>query len=139
MNLSSNNDRQVGRRVDRLESRAKVTGTADYTHNVALKRMLHAKIVRSTQAHANIVSIDTSAAAALPGVHMVITAKDVLRIIPDPHYGPAFHDQPILAIEKYATLENLWRWYLPRTCMSLKRPWTLSSWSTKRCPQCLMR
>ncbi|WP_054076053.1 xanthine dehydrogenase family protein molybdopterin-binding subunit [Comamonas testosteroni] len=100
MNLSSNNDRQVGRRVDRLESRAKVTGTADYTHNVALKRMLHAKIVRSTQAHANIVSIDTSAAAALPGVHMVITAKDVLRIIPDPHYGPAFHDQPILAIEK---------------------------------------
>jgi CO/xanthine dehydrogenase Mo-binding subunit len=91
---------QVGRSLDRLESRAKVTGTADYTHNVTLPRMLHAKIVRSTEAHARIVSIDTSAAAAVPGVFRVVTAQDVLTVIPDPHYGPAFHDQPILAIDK---------------------------------------
>jgi CO/xanthine dehydrogenase Mo-binding subunit len=95
-----NPKRQVGRSVARLESRAKVTGAADYTHNVVLPRMLHAKVVRSTQAHARIVSIDTTAAAAAPGVFKVITAKDILKVIPDPHYGPAFHDQPILAIEK---------------------------------------
>lgn len=92
--------RQVGRRVDRLESRAKVTGSADYTHNVSLPRMLHAKVVRSTHAHARIRSIDTTSAAAYPGVFKVVTARDVLQVIPDPHYGPAFHDQPILAIEK---------------------------------------
>ncbi len=92
--------RQVGRRMDRLESVAKVTGTADYTHNLELPRMLHAKVVRSPHAHARIVSIDTRAAAAMPGVFQVVTAQDVIKVIPDPHYGPAFHDQPILAIEK---------------------------------------
>ena len=100
MNEMNTPERQVGRRVDRLESRAKVTGTADYTHNVTLPRMLHAKVVRSTHAHARILAIDTAAAAAMPGVFKVVTAKDVLKVIPDPHYGPAFHDQPILAIEK---------------------------------------
>ena len=100
MNDTSTAPRQVGRRLDRLESRAKVTGTADYTHNVVLPRMLHAKVVRSTHAHARILSIDTAAAAAMPGVFKVVTARDVLALIPDPHYGPAFHDQPILAIEK---------------------------------------
>ncbi|MBL0918574.1 MAG: xanthine dehydrogenase family protein molybdopterin-binding subunit [Hydrogenophaga sp.] len=91
---------QVGRRVDRLESIAKVTGAADYTHNLELPRMLHAKLVRSPHAHARILGIDTREAAAMPGVAMVVTAREVMRLIPDPHYGPAFHDQPILAIDK---------------------------------------
>jgi CO/xanthine dehydrogenase Mo-binding subunit len=91
---------QVGRRLDRLESVAKVTGTADYTHNLELPRMLHAKVVRSPHAHARILGIDTRDAAAMPGVVHVVTAREVMRVIPDPHYGPAFHDQPILAIDK---------------------------------------
>lgn len=91
---------QVGRRMDRLESVAKVTGAADYTHNLELPRMLHAKVVRSPHAHARILGIDTREAAAMPGVVHVVTAREVMRVIPDPHYGPAFHDQPILAIEK---------------------------------------
>jgi len=33
-------------------------------------------------------------------VHRVITGVDIRTVIPDPHYGPAFHDQPILAFEK---------------------------------------
>ncbi len=100
MNVTNNSQPQVGRRIDRLESRSKVTGTADYTHNVELPRMLHAKVVRSAHAHARILSIDTAGAAAHPGVFKVVTARDVMKVIPDPHYGPAFHDQPILAIEK---------------------------------------
>ena len=91
---------QIGRRLDRLESVAKVTGAADYTHNLELPRMLHAKVVRSPHAHARILGIDTREAAAMPGVVHVVTAREVMRLIPDPHYGPAFHDQPILAIEK---------------------------------------
>ena len=91
---------QVGRSLPRLEAREKVTGRAEYTHLMRLPGMLYAKIYRSTVAHGRIKSIDVSAAKAVPGVHRVITAEDVLKVIPEPYYGPAFHDQPILAIDK---------------------------------------
>lgn len=98
--LESISEPQVGRRINRLESRDKVTGIADYTHNLTLPQMLHAKIVRSREAHALIKAIHTDAAAAVLGVYAVITSKEILKLIPNPYYGPAFHDQPILAIEK---------------------------------------
>jgi CO/xanthine dehydrogenase Mo-binding subunit len=91
---------QVGRSLPRLEARDKVTGRAEYTHTMRLPGMLHAKIFRSTVAHGRIRSIDTSAAKNVPGVHRVITSEDVRKVIPAPYYGPAFHDQPILAIDK---------------------------------------
>jgi CO/xanthine dehydrogenase Mo-binding subunit len=91
---------QIGRSVPRLESRAKVTGRAEYTHTMRLSGMLHAKIFRSTVAHGRILSIDTRAAKKIPGVLHVVTIDDVLKVLPDPYYGPAFHDQPILAHEK---------------------------------------
>jgi len=92
--------KRIGTSRPRLEARSKVTGRAEYIHNLALPGMLHAKILRSTVAHGRILSIDTDAARELEGVHSVITSEDVLRVIPDPYYGPAFHDQPILAIGK---------------------------------------
>src|SRR5208282_865182 len=91
---------QIGRSVPRLEGREKVTGRAEYTHLMRLPGMLHGKIFRSTVAHGRIKSIDTSAAKKMPGVFRVITSDDVRKVIPDPYYGPAFHDQPILAIDK---------------------------------------
>src|SRR6476660_3382330 len=91
---------QIGRSLPRLEGREKVTGRAEYTHTMRLPGMLHGKILRSTVAHGRIKSIDTSAAAKVPGVHGVFTADDILKVIPDPYYGPAFRDQPILAIDK---------------------------------------
>ena len=91
---------QVGRSLPRIEARAKVTGRAEYTHPMRLPGMLHAKIFRSTVAHGRIISIDASAAQKMPGVHRVVTSEDVRRVIPEPYYGPAFHDQPILAIDK---------------------------------------
>ena len=91
---------QVGRSVPRLEAREKVTGRAEYTHTMHIPGMLHAKIFRSTVAHGRIKNIDTSAAKKAPGVLHVVTIKDVQKVIPDPYYGPAFHDQPILAHEK---------------------------------------
>jgi CO/xanthine dehydrogenase Mo-binding subunit len=91
---------QVGRSVPRLEGRAKVTGRAEYTHPMRLPGMLHAKIFRSTVAHGRIVSVDTSAAKQVLGVLHVVTIDDVLKVLPDPYYGPAFHDQPVLAHEK---------------------------------------
>ena len=91
---------QVGRSVPRLESRDKVTGRAEYVHTMRLPGMLVAKLFRSTVAHGRIKSIDTSAAKQVPGVLHVVTIDDVMKVIPDPYYGPAFHDQPILAHQK---------------------------------------
>src|ERR1700730_6003219 len=91
---------QVGRSIARIEGRAKVTGRAQYLHNLRLPGMLHGKIFRSTVAHGRIGRIETSAAKELAGVHRVITIADILELIANPYYGPAFHDQPILAHEK---------------------------------------
>src|ERR1043166_1114167 len=91
---------QVGRSLPRLEARAKVTGRAEYVHGMQLPGMLTGKIFRSTVAHGRIKAIDVSAAKQVPGVYRVVTADDVREVIPDPYYGPAFHDQPILPIDR---------------------------------------
>jgi CO/xanthine dehydrogenase Mo-binding subunit len=91
---------QVGRSVGRLEGAAKVTGRAEYVHNLRLPGMLYGKIVRSTVAHGRIRSIDTEAARTVEGVHRVVTIDDIRSVVPVPFYGPAFHDQPILAVDK---------------------------------------
>ncbi|MGC2590299.1 MAG: xanthine dehydrogenase family protein molybdopterin-binding subunit, partial [Xanthobacteraceae bacterium] len=90
---------QVGRDIPRLEVRAKVTGCAEYTHNLRLPGMLYGKVFRATVPHGRIRSIDTQAARELPGVYRVITGEDIRKLIPEPYYGPAFHDQPILALD----------------------------------------
>jgi len=91
---------QIGRSIPRLEARAKVTGRAEYAHNLHLPGMLYGKVFRSTVAHGRIRHIDTSAAASLAGVARVVTGEDIRALIPSPYYGPAFHDQPILALDK---------------------------------------
>lgn len=91
---------QIGRSLPRLEARAKVTGATEYTHTMRLPGMLYAKIFRSTVPHGRIKSIDVSAARAVPGVFAVYTGEDIRTAIPDPYYGPAFHDQPVLALGK---------------------------------------
>ena len=91
---------QVGRSIPRLEVHAKVTGRADYTHHLRLPGMLYGKVFRSTVPHGRILSVDTQAARELPGVHRVLTIEDIKQLIPEPYYGPAFHDQPILALDK---------------------------------------
>ena len=62
--------------------------------------MLHAKIVRSTVPHGLIERIDFGAALEVPGVRMVVTAAEVKTVTAVDYYGPAFHDQPVLAIDK---------------------------------------
>jgi CO/xanthine dehydrogenase Mo-binding subunit len=91
---------QVGQSILRLESRDKVTGRAEYTANLNLPGMLHGKIFRSTVAHGRIRAIDMRRASQQPGVHSVVVGSDIRKLIPDPYYGPAFHDQPILALDK---------------------------------------
>ena len=66
----------VGTRPIRPDGVPKVTGRAMYGADYRLPGMLVGRILRSPHAHARIRSIDTSKAAALPGVKAVITAKD---------------------------------------------------------------
>lgn len=67
----------VGKRIPRIDALQKVTGRGQYTGDIKLPGMLHAKMLWSPVAHARIAHIDTTRAEALPGVHCVLTYKDV--------------------------------------------------------------
>lgn len=67
----------IGARMRKVDGAGKVTGATVYTDDIVLPGMLHAKILRSPHPHARIVSIDTSAAEAMPGVHAVVTGREM--------------------------------------------------------------
>ena len=66
----------VGTRPIRHDGLEKVTGKARFAADLILPGMLHGHVLRSPHAHARIVSIDTSAAAAMPGVKSIVTSDD---------------------------------------------------------------
>jgi CO/xanthine dehydrogenase Mo-binding subunit len=83
----------VGQRVTRPDCRTHVLGETRYIDDISLPGMLYARIKRAGIASARIKRIDTSAAAAMPGVAAVLTGRD----IPVNSFGPSFQDQPVLA------------------------------------------
>ncbi|GHJ41714.1 xanthine dehydrogenase family protein molybdopterin-binding subunit [Streptomyces sp. TS71-3] len=70
----------IGSPVERLDAVEKVTGRAVYAGDSRLPRMLYGAVVRSPHAAARIVSVDTSRAERLPGVHAVITGGDTAAV-----------------------------------------------------------
>ena len=91
----------VGQSVYRKDAHPKVLGKALHVGNIEMPGMLHVAVLRSPYAHARITRIDKSKAEALPGVAVVLTGAEIARMPGiDPHFGPAFRDQPILAVEK---------------------------------------
>jgi 4-hydroxybenzoyl-CoA reductase alpha subunit len=66
----------VGKARRRVDARAKVTGQTRFADDLAFPRMLFAKLLRSRLPHARIVRMDTAAAAAAPGVALVLTGAD---------------------------------------------------------------
>ena len=70
----------VGRSVRKVDGVKLVTGGAAFTDDVNIPGLLCGKILPSPHAHARIRRIDTSKAKALPGVHAVLTYKDVPRV-----------------------------------------------------------
>ncbi|NNF78942.1 MAG: xanthine dehydrogenase family protein molybdopterin-binding subunit, partial [Rhizobiales bacterium] len=73
----------IGTRPERPDGVDKVTGRARFGADMIMPGMLIGKVLRSPHAHANIKSIDTSAAEALPGVKAVITAADFTADVPE--------------------------------------------------------
>ena len=91
----------VGQSVYRKDAHPKVTGRALHVGNIEMPGMLQVAVLRSPYPHARILRIDKSKAEALAGVGAVLTGADIANMPGvDPHFGPAFRDQPILAVEK---------------------------------------
>ena len=86
----------IGLKQSFVDAREKVTGSARYLDDLEFPGLLTGKILRSPYPHARILSIDTSAAEALPGVKAVITAKDC----PQNKFGMEIADVDMLAVEK---------------------------------------
>ena len=77
--LSNQEYNVVGTRPVRPDGADKVTGKAHYSADISLPGLLYGKVLRSPHAHARIKAIDTSRAAAYPGVRAVITAADLQK------------------------------------------------------------
>lgn len=86
-------------KVVRVDGWDKVTGNAEYTLDVSVQGMAHARALRSPHAHARILHIDAAEAEAMPGVLAVVTGKDAAPY-GHPVYGLGIADQPILTAEK---------------------------------------
>ena len=87
----------LGARGRKADSIKKATGEAIYADDIALPRMAHGKFLRSPHAHARILSIDTTAAQALPGVFAVLVGAE----LPTPYCViPWTPDETALAVGK---------------------------------------
>jgi len=95
----------VGTSVGAPAATGVVTGTVEFTMDTAMEGMLHIKVLHSPHAHARIVSIDKSAALAVPGVHRVYTWEDV----PRKRYSTAIHTDHLVDPDDTYMLDNVVR------------------------------
>lgn len=82
----------IGDSVQRIDAVDKASGRTKYTADRITQGCMYAKLVVSTEAHANIESIDISKAMTIPGVSTVLTGKDCPELT-----GSQIEDMPILA------------------------------------------
>ena len=88
----------VGNNVERVGIRAKVSGAVKYIADLKFPGQIYAKALRSPYAHAKLLRIDASKAAAFPGVHAVVTREDLADV--NPCFGTGVEDQPVVMIDK---------------------------------------
>src|SRR5689334_64228 len=96
----------VGTRPIRPDGVPKVTGRAMYGADFATAGTLYGKVIRSPHAHARIRSIDTSKAAALPGVKAIVTGVD-------------FPDQKFEYVGPERVAQNFW--HITRNIMAREK------------------
>jgi CO/xanthine dehydrogenase Mo-binding subunit len=87
---------RVGESIRRVDAIPKVAGEFAYASDLFAAGMLFGHTLRSPHAAARIKRIDTAEARGMPGVHAVLTHKDVPG---EKRYGLEFADQPVLAME----------------------------------------
>ncbi len=86
----------VGKSINRIDASDKVTGRVKFNSDVIIPGILHAKMVISQQAHANIKNIDISQAVNAPGVQAIITGEYAQGVLT----GTFVEDRPPLAVGK---------------------------------------
>jgi CO/xanthine dehydrogenase Mo-binding subunit/CO/xanthine dehydrogenase FAD-binding subunit len=79
----------IGRRVRSLDWDERTSGRSRYSADLRLDGLLVGRILRSPHPFARILSIDTSLAVSMPGVHAVITARDFPSDVRYQHEGAA--------------------------------------------------
>ena len=89
-------EQKIGVSPHRVGGFERVTGAQEYLADIPFEDVLHTRLVTVPCGRARIVSIDTSAAQAVPGVELVLTAADLPQ--PVPRYGPQYQDRPVLAV-----------------------------------------
>jgi len=82
-----------------------VKGAARYTFDTEIEGLLHIKLVRSPHPHAKIMSIDKTAALAVPGVHAVLTSDDA----PDRLFSTGRHEKAWMDPEDTRVLDTIAR------------------------------
>jgi CO/xanthine dehydrogenase Mo-binding subunit len=92
------NATRVGAPINRFGGSARVTGRQEYVADIHLADEFHVQLVTLPVARARIGAIDSTAALAVPGVRLVMTAADLPR--PMPRFGPQFEDRPVLAVDE---------------------------------------
>ncbi len=92
----------VGQPERKVDGRKLVMGKPVFTNDYDRPGMLYGAVLTSPHAHANIKRIDTSKALALPGVHCVLTYKDVPRV----KYTSAGQSYPQLTPYDQVSLDN---------------------------------
>jgi CO/xanthine dehydrogenase Mo-binding subunit len=85
----------VGAKAPRVGGLDRVTGRQAYVADIPLEDVLHVKLVTLPVARARIGSIDDIAACAVPGVRLVLSARDLPD--PMPRFGPQRRDRPVIA------------------------------------------
>jgi CO/xanthine dehydrogenase Mo-binding subunit/aerobic-type carbon monoxide dehydrogenase small subunit (CoxS/CutS family) len=95
----------IGTSVGAPAATGVVTGTVEFTMDTEMDGMLHLKVLHSPHAHARIVSIDKSAALAVPGVHRVYTWEDV----PRKRYSTAIHTDHLVDPDDTYMLDDVVR------------------------------
>jgi CO/xanthine dehydrogenase Mo-binding subunit len=89
--------RTIGQPAWRVDGIGKVTGRSRFAADLAAPGMLWGAVLLAGRPHARILSIDTSAARALPGVQAVLTASDLHH---ERLFGVVIRNQPVLAVDK---------------------------------------
>lgn len=103
------NNAVIGQSVKRANAWRLLTGQGRYVDDKSLKRMVHAAFVRSSYAHAKILSIDLTQARALPGVIAVYTGPDILAQV-SPWVGVLTHLTGMRSAPQPAMATDVVRW-----------------------------
>ncbi len=93
---------RVGKPDKKVDAIKLVQGKPAFTTDIELRGMLVAKVLHSPVAHAKITSIDTTKAKELPGVHAVLTWRDIPRVV----YSTAGQSDPIPGPLDMFSLDN---------------------------------